>query len=216
MHILKLLELFCGTKSITKAFKERNHETTTMDIDAQFEPDLVMDIMEFDPSQWREGYFDVIWASPPCQKFSVSTLGRNWKVMDDTLVPKTPEAEHSIAMVKKTIEIIKYLKPKLYFIENPMGALRKMYFMKELPRHTLTYCQYGDTRQKKTDIWSNSKAWHPKQPCKPNDPCHEPAKRGSRTGTQGLKNAVERGVIPPELCKEICLACEKELINYER
>ena len=28
---------------------------------------------------------------------------------------------------------------------------------------------------------------------------HEPAPRGSKTGTQGLKGAYERGIIPPDL-----------------
>lgn len=32
---------------------------------------------------------------------------------------------------------------------------------------------------------------------------HEAASRGSRTGTQGLKGATERGKIPPQLFEEI-------------
>jgi hypothetical protein len=33
--------------------------------------------------------------------------------------------------------------------------------------------------------------------------CHESAPRGSKLGTQGLKNAKERGAIPPKLIEEI-------------
>ena len=52
-------------------------------------------------------------------------------------------------------------------------------------------------RMKPTDIWTN----HPNPrfipPCNNGDPCHAPAPRGSRTGTQGLKDSRERSVIPP-------------------
>ena len=36
------------------------------------------------------------------------------------------------------------LSPTWWFIENPRGGMRKMDFMSGLPRHTVTYCQYGD------------------------------------------------------------------------
>jgi hypothetical protein len=61
---------------------------------------------------------------------------------------------------------------------------------------------------KPTDIWSN----HPNPrflpPCHNGDPCHVAAPRGSRTGTQGLKNAMERSRIPEKLCEHIVDICE--------
>ena len=53
------------------------------------------------------------------------------------------------------LKLIRELNPQYWFIENPRGGLRKMRFMKDLPRYTLTYCQYGDTRMKPTDIFTN-------------------------------------------------------------
>ena len=86
-----------------------------------------------------------------------------------------------------------------------------MDFMHGLERYTLTYCQYGDTRMKPTDIWTN----HPDPkflpPCRNGDPCHVPAPRGSRTGTQGLKGAVERSRIPEAPCEHIVDICEERL-----
>jgi hypothetical protein len=93
--------------------------------------------------------------------------------------------------------------------------MRKMFFMNGIPRTTVWYCRYGDTRAKPTDIWSNhiyslfnKNGWQPKQECfNGNKKCHhESAPRGSRTGTQGLKNNYERSKIPYELCKEILLS----------
>ena len=78
-----------------------------------------------------------------------------------------------------------------------------MAFMDGLHRNTVTYCQYGDDRMKPTDIWTNFKEWIPKDMCKNGNPCHISAPRGSKTGTQGLKGAIERGVIPPALFNEI-------------
>ncbi len=115
-------------------------------------------------------------------------------------------------MQKKTIQIVKYyleINPELvFFIENPRGMLRKMPFMQEFTRHTVWYCQYGDKRAKPTDIWTNSKTWIPKPVChNGNLNCHhEPAPRGSKTGTQGLKGAHERSKIPEQLCEEIILS----------
>jgi hypothetical protein len=69
-------------------------------------------------------------------------------------------------------------------------------------QHTVTYCQYGDTRMKPTDIWTNCDIKF-KPPCKNGDQCHERAPRGAKTGTQGLKGATERGVIPKQLMEDI-------------
>lgn len=41
------------------------------------------------------------------------------------------------------------------------------------------------------------------------DPCHEPAPRGSKTGTQGLKGPIDRSRIPDKLCEHIVEICEK-------
>jgi len=83
--------------------------------------------------------------------------------------------------------------------------------MENLLRRTVTYCQYGDTRMKPTDIWTNHKQWTPKPICKNGDSCHVSAPRGSRTGTQGLKGNMERSVVPRNLCIEILESIDKRV-----
>jgi len=100
------------------------------------------------------------------------------------------------------LEIIRELKPKYWFIENPRAGLRSVWFMKPLKRYTVTYCQYGFDRMKPTDIWTNVE-WDSPRCCKNGDSCHVPAPRGSKTGTQGEKSSEKRGIIPKELCEEI-------------
>ena len=108
----------------------------------------------------------------------------------------------------QVVDMIRELKPMFWFMENPVGGLRKMGFMQGLPRYTVTYCQYGDSRMKPTDIWTNHPLPNFKPPCHYGDPCHEPAPRGSKTGTQGLKGHKERSVIPAQLCEHIVRICE--------
>lgn len=62
---------------------------------------------------------------------------------------------------------------------------------------------------KPTDIWTNHPDPQFKPPCKNGDPCHEPAPRGSRTGTQGRQGSVVRSLIPTELCDHIVEICER-------
>lgn len=212
---LKVLELFSGTQSISKAFRKVGHETFTIDFDEVFkEPeyentDLYIDILEVTPEMVLErfGRPDVIWASPPCQAFSVAAIGRNWSKDGDTYTPTSERAELALQIVEHTLYLIEKLQPKYWFIENPRGMLRKVGFMTDLPRYTITYCQYGDSRMKPTDIWTNLPDPQFKPPCKNGASCHIAAPRGSRTGTQGLKNAIERARIPKEFCEHVARIC---------
>ena len=82
--------------------------------------------------------------------------------------------------------------------------LRKLPVVADLPRRTVTYCQYGDDRQKPTDLWGEIRGgWESKPICRPGSDCHVAAPRGSRTGTQGLKGSKTRSMIPYELGAEI-------------
>lgn len=205
---MKILELFCGTKSISKVFKKAGHETFTVDNDSQHKPDLCIDILKFKiqnlPKEWRTP--DVIWASPPCQTFSVASIYRYW---DSYGKPKDSRTYLGLAIAKKTVEIIDEIDPKFWFIENPRAMLRQQKFMQKLHRKTVTYCQYGAKVQKPTDIWTNASSWIPKKRCRCGDGCHESAKRGSDRGTQNQnRSSIERGIIPKKLCREILSVCE--------
>jgi len=202
---MKTLELFCGRKSFSKVFDKYGHKTTTTDIDPIFNPDIVKDILELNVCDI--GLYDIIWASPPCETFSVASIGHHWN-KDNT--PKTKECILGMKILDKTIQIISELKPKYFFIENPRGKMRKVIddiFKKygiEYKRETICYCRYGDTRMKPTDIWTNCFEYKPiDKMCFNGCSDHIAAPRGSRTGTQGLKDYETRSEIPEKLIEEI-------------
>ena len=101
----KLLELYSGTGSVGKVAREMGFQVVSMDISDKYSPDFCRDILEFDFSLWPRGWFDVIWASPPCTLYSVAS--NNTK----------PEEGNPVS--RRTLEVIKYLEPKHFVIENP-------------------------------------------------------------------------------------------------
>jgi hypothetical protein len=204
---MKVLELFAGSRSIGKAAEKLGFEVFSSDINAFDGINYVVDVLEFDYSKVPFKP-DIIWMSPPCTGFSVAAIGRNWE--KDTQLPKTDTARLGLKLVEKCREIIEHYQPTYWFMENPRGMLRKLSVVADLKRHTVTYCQYGDTRMKPTDIWTNSDLWTPKPACNNGDTCHVSAPRGSRTGTQGLKGAYERSMIPEALCLEVLSSCITE------
>lgn len=216
---MKILDLFCGTKSIANAFEAAGHEVYTVDWDAQFKPTLQADIGALTAADVIElcgGIPDVIWASPDCTTYSVAAISyHRRREPNGNLTPITDYAKRCDEINAHLISLIKQVNPAVWFIENPVGGMRKMDFMQSLKRYTVTYCQYGERRQKPTDLWTNHPEPQFKPPCKRGAPCHDAAPRGARTGTQSLKNRIEKAKIPVQLCQHIVDICEKYIIERD-
>ena len=208
---MRVLDLFAGTGSATKAFEDEGHEIIKVELDEYFEAHE-RDILTLtaDYLTTKYGQFDFIWASPPCQKFSVASIGHYWTGGKGASIPKRPEVFEAIALVKHTINLMNDLKPTYgWVMENPRGMLRKQDVVKNLPRYTITYCQYGDTRMKPTDVWGTIKNWTPRAMCSPGANCHESSPAGTNaTGTGKLRNAKLRSMIPYELGLELLKTIE--------
>ncbi len=188
----------------------------TIDAVAWHKPDMVADIRTLDAAtirEWMGGDPDVIWASPPCTTFSVASLGRYWAFG----VPAHPDTFDALAMVEHTVKLIRELNPRWWWMENPRGMLRKQKPVAGLNRVTVSYCQYGDTRQKMTDLWGVwPKRWTPKAHCRTGASCHEASPRGHKnTGTQGMRDPALRAMVPYELSMELCLATEDGVSRAE-
>ena len=107
---MKLLELFSGAKSVGKVAEQLGYEVVSLDLK---DADINCDILEWDYTTYPVNYFDIVWASPPCTEYSrAKTTG----------VRKINEANK---IVLRTLEIIGYLNPTYFIIENPQTGLLK-------------------------------------------------------------------------------------------
>jgi hypothetical protein len=210
---VKILDLFAGQRCIGKAFERRGHQVFSIDFDRRHgDIDWYADIGEISAGDIlaRFGHPDVIWASPDCSSYSIAAISHHrTKEPCGNLAPKSDYAKFCDSVNRNVLCLITELNPMYWFIENPRGGLRKMDFMRNLPRYTITYCQYGDERMKPTDIWTNHPAPQFKPVCRNGAPCHAAAPRGSKTGTQGRQGKVARSLIPDGLCDHICKICER-------
>ena len=201
-----VFDLFSGTGSSTQAFRDAGHTVITFELDPEFLATENIDVFLLNAQDLiaKYGQPDFIWASPPCTAFSVASIGHHWLQGGENPIPKTEAARVSQDLVQHTVSLIEQLQPKYgYLIENPRGMLRKLPVVKNLNRYTITYCQYGDSRMKPTDLWGVVPNWTPRPACKNGMPCHVAAPRGAKTGTQGIKGAKDRSQVPYELGREL-------------
>ena len=162
---MKVLELFSGSKSITKFFENLpNVEVISLDFEKKYNPDICCDIMEFDYKQYDVGHFDIIWSSPECKIFSqlqntmIGRVGGRSKKLDPskTMEKLNEKRKENSKYILKTIEIIKYLNPKYYFIENPQYSTIWNYIPQEFNIGVnVSYCMFGYDYKKNTRILTN-------------------------------------------------------------
>jgi hypothetical protein len=230
--MLKVVDLFAGLRGWSIPWEERGHLVFSTDIDEMFDVDLHADILDLTIDDFPF-VPQVVLASPPCEAFSVLTIGKNWTGPDDDPPhhPKTEAARYALSLVEKTVSLINDWRKeggvRFFVIENPRAKLRKLPIMSPFERRTVTYCQYGEPVMKPTDLWSDN--WPPslrlKEPCRNGAPCHIRAPRGSTTGTQGGQERMDelagrklsqkeyaamRAKIPRLLSLEICEAVERD------
>ena len=163
--MIRVLELFSGTRSVGKVCDEIGWESVSVDLIS--EATHKCDIMDFNYKQYPKDYFSIVWASPPCTNYSKlqdSFLGRERKGVLYTKEIQEAEMKEDDKLVLKTLEIIDYFNPEYYFIENPATSkMKDRDYMKDRPNYVVDYCMYSDWGyRKRTRIWTNKKGWNAK------------------------------------------------------
>tara|TARA_B110000046_G_scaffold137563_1_gene143893 strand:+ start:1131 stop:1763 length:633 start_codon:yes stop_codon:yes gene_type:complete len=207
---MRCLDLFSGTHSVGNIAANMGFDVVSLDLD---NATICLDIMEWDYTTYKSGYFDVVWCSPPCDTFSCArfkNIGR-YGITRETI--EEDIQIRGLPLLRKTEEIINYFKPTYYFIENPATGSMKKFI--DLPCYTVDYCMYGFCCRKRTNIWTNLKGFEPKLCNKQcgsfidgKHMCNAVGGNKSQKGQGGGNNKKDRYRIPKQLINELFQCCQ--------
>ena len=202
-----MVDLFAGDMTASAAMRDRGWDVRSVDIR------WGEDVLKW---EWRGGRVDLLWASPPCETFSIAGHFKHFRKDGETAHPIDEAGKHSVSMVTRAFELQKDIQPTWFVLENPQGLLRKIIGP---PTDTTWYCQFGDERAKPTDLWLLPKTgppgFLPLPKCRNGSKNHASAPRGAKTGTQGREmNA--RSHIPYGLSLRLAEAIEQAASMGER
>ena len=178
----------------------------SVDIDGASKATHHEDLLTWDYANiYPRGYFDFVWASPPCTEYSIART-----------TAKTPRnLELADSLVAKVLEIVAYYNCP-FAMENPQtGLLKGREVVANLQWTDTSYCKYGYPYKKATRIWHDLGDFLQLRPlCCKREPCKhlldsgkhpKTAQRGPRRGgnSDDRCSLHELHSIPPALCSDI-------------
>jgi len=159
----QMLELFCGSAIVTSEFAHLKWETDSIDVLKESNATIVKDILKLEYTDLRF-VPDCIWASLPCETYSVAAGNYHRSTKTDDLDKSQKARQHNFIFLKMT-KLMAWAKENhphlIVVIENPVGTLQKMPLMQEFIERfglysvTVNYCAFGRDEKKPTMIWTN-------------------------------------------------------------
>ena len=142
---LRFLELFAGAGSIGRAFEQQGWEVASLDINPNFGPTRVADILSWDYRVYKPDHFHYVWASPVCTEYSIArTTGPTRNLLS------------ADKLAQRALLIMTYFGCNWAF-ENPQsGLLKTRDIVKGIPFADTSFCRYGYAYGKKTDLDKSS------------------------------------------------------------
>jgi hypothetical protein len=156
------VELFCGAKGFSLIAQALGYDTFTLDKNPNCSPSLVADILLVSAADLPSSPL-VVWAALPDTAFT------DRKIWEKDGTSLTPAAADAMEVLSQTINLIREMRPKWWFIENPRSLLRGFPVMAGFNRgyptrnrHTIDHSEYGPFKKVETDIWTNAFWWVPR------------------------------------------------------
>lgn len=156
MNKLTMIDLCSGLGGASQPFIERGWNVTRIDNNNKFkdvDKTIILNVKDIEKSDYFiRGKTDFVWASPPCECFSVASLNINWTKRRK---PKHMGVVDAIRNVFWCIDAIEYLQPKYWIMENPRGKLRNIMNKPGIiyPGITTDLGLWGAKSKKPTDLW---------------------------------------------------------------
>ena len=163
-----MLDLYSGLGGASEAFVQAGWDVIRIENNPELS--YVPFTRTLDVNDWADwapdlGRIDLIWASPPCREFST---GYSSPMSKAIRAGNKDEYDPDLTLVMNAIDIIEYLKPKWWIIENVRGAVRYFEPLLDRPKQNIgPFClwtsgsvpyitmPYGFTHSKMDgDTWS--------------------------------------------------------------
>ena len=130
------IDLCAGLGGVAEGFLAADYDVVGYDIADHGYPGrlIIQDVREVESivAQWQGQDITVLWASPPCQEFTVRDLP--WGRVKDLPPP-------DLSIVNACREIARRLKPRVFVLENVRGAQP---WIGRAPLHRGPYYFWGD------------------------------------------------------------------------
>ena len=176
-----VLDLGCGTQSVGKACRtllkpdidgarpnRRGLLYVTLDIDARWNPTVVGDVQNWyellkkmNPDYVKPGFWDIVFSSPPCSKFSPARTKTKRK-------RGAVDRKHARRLVRACLDCIRTTKPTVWFLENAHNSLRHSRMMQPYASrlYVVSMCHYGRSQRQHKVFWTNLRGMKLKKCCK--------------------------------------------------
>lgn len=124
----RMLDIYSGLGGASEAFVKAGWEVHRLENNVllrEVPHTKMIDVLEWPFDEIPIGYYDFIWASPPCTAFSTA-----YAAPRSVAARKGEKYDPDLTLLRKAKEIIDHLQPPYWVIENVSGASK--YFSKEL------------------------------------------------------------------------------------
>ena len=199
----KALDIFTGSGSVADALRKEGYEVFTLDIDPQSKANFTIDVLEWQVEKlFKPGFFHLVAASPPCTEYS------------SCMTRRPREMEKADLLVQRTIDIITYLKPPMWWIENPRhGRLSSRDVVAGLPFVDIDFCRFSTWGyQKPTRFWcSQNIASRGNVVCDGKCANLEPSPHGGLRHKFAIANRYRQG--PPNRHKQV-IQIPENVVHY--